>query len=124
MKFISSLAMLLIPALAAAADVERDLQIADWHVSLLTVSAQQFTFETGEGGGGSQNVKITVMDKCRMESATRTTVGDFYPCPLCQEFPPILVVWVLQVLVHTVCHSPLQKGSMKMLSSIQRHRMD
>ena len=78
MKFISSLLLLLVPAMASPAE-DRELQIADWHVSLLTVTGQQFTFETGEGGGGSQNIKITVMDKCRMESATRTTVGDFYP---------------------------------------------
>jgi hypothetical protein len=58
---------------------DRSLQIADWHVTLLTVASQTFTFETGEGGGADPNIKISVMDKCRMESATRTTMGEFYP---------------------------------------------
>jgi hypothetical protein len=79
MKLISSL-LLLIPALVSASNNERELQtIPDWHVTLLTVDTQSFTFETGLGGGDNVNVKIAVLDKCRMESATRTTVGDFYP---------------------------------------------
>ena len=80
MKLISSLLLLVVPAFIGAVEDGRDLQaIADWHVTINTVSAQGFTFETGTGGGTNPNIKIGVTDICRMEGATRTTVGDLYP---------------------------------------------
>ena len=80
MKYFSNLFLLAAPLLVAvSANDERGLQIADWHVSFLTVEDTSFTFETGTGAGANPNIKITVMDKCRMESATRTTVGEFFP---------------------------------------------
>ena len=33
-----------------AAEAERDLQIADWHVTITSVTSQGFVFETGAGG--------------------------------------------------------------------------
>jgi hypothetical protein len=47
-------------------------------VTILTVQDLGFTFETGIGGG-SANIKITVTDVCRLESATRVNVGNLYP---------------------------------------------
>ena len=102
MKFISSLLLLVVPAFVGkfprpflshnrsivpssptptniAAVKDRDLQIADWHVTINGVTAQGITFETGLGGGTNPNIKISVWDYCRLESATRSTVGDFYP---------------------------------------------
>jgi hypothetical protein len=77
MKLISSL-ILLTPALAMAAE-ERDLQIADWHVTITAVTSQGLEFETGAGGGTNPNIKVAVSDLCRLEGATRTTTGNFYP---------------------------------------------
>jgi hypothetical protein len=79
MKFISNFMILAALFAAVNANDDRGLQIADWHVNILTVSDTSFTFETGGGGGATPNIKISVTDKCRMESATRTTVGDFFP---------------------------------------------
>ena len=62
-----------------AAEEPRELQIADWHVTIQTVNAQSFTFETGTGGGTNPNIKIGVSDLCRMEGATRVSVGTMFP---------------------------------------------
>jgi hypothetical protein len=79
MQFITSLLLLLVPALVMATDGDRGLQIADWHVTILTMEDHGFTFETGAGGGGNANIKVTVTDVCRKDSATRVNVGQFYP---------------------------------------------
>ncbi|CAB9521223.1 expressed unknown protein [Seminavis robusta] len=82
MKFISSLLLLLIPALAMAAEdsSERDLQITDWHVTIKTLQDQGFTFETGTGNGAaSANIKIKVTDLCRKDTANRQAVGHWFP---------------------------------------------
>ena len=65
----------------AAASEDRELQIADWHVNIDSVSAQAITFETGLGGGTNPNIKVGVSDLCRMEAtaASRTSVGEFFP---------------------------------------------
>ena len=75
MKFIPSLLLLLIPALA------NGQTIPDWSVSVDSVAAQQITFSTGAGAGGAVSIKVAMTDKCRMEAdaATRVTVGQMYP---------------------------------------------
>jgi hypothetical protein len=57
----------------------RDLQIADWSVTIESVSDQTLSFSTGAGGGSNPNTQVRVYDLCRSESATRTDVGSFYP---------------------------------------------
>ena len=79
MKFITSMLVLLGSALAMAADADRELQIADWHVTILTMADTGFTFETGAGGGTNPNIKVTVTDVCRLTSATRVNVGQLFP---------------------------------------------
>jgi len=79
MKIISALSLLMIPALAFAAEEARDLQIADWHVTITTVNAQSLAFETGAGGGTTPNIKIKVSDMCRLQGATRADVGSLFP---------------------------------------------
>ena len=84
MNLVSSLFFLLAAPAFASATGDRDLQaIADWHVTIDTVSPQGFTFNTGPGGGLNPNVKISVTDKCRMEAAAggRTSAGEFFPTP-------------------------------------------
>ena len=51
----------------------------DLDVTITGVSGQTFSFDTGLGIGGTNNVEIYVFDKCRTEDGTRVPVGMFYP---------------------------------------------
>lgn len=48
-------------------------------VTVTGVSGQTLLFDTGLGIGSTNTIEVHVFDKCRLESATRTLVGKFFP---------------------------------------------
>jgi hypothetical protein len=58
--------------------MDRDLQIADWGVSIGIVDGQNFTFSIAEGGGTDAKVIVRVYDRCRREAGNQTSVGYFF----------------------------------------------
>ena len=57
--------------------LEPILVAADWHAQIDSVSGQSFSFGTGAETGAY--IKVEIYDVCRVESGSRTYVGDFYP---------------------------------------------
>jgi hypothetical protein len=56
----------------------RDLQIADWNVTITAITDQTVTFTTGAGAGTSPSIKINVFNKCRIEGTDGVDQGSLY----------------------------------------------
>jgi hypothetical protein len=77
MMMLVSLVLLLCVSATVASNTR--LLIADWSVSLGSVSSHSFAFDTGTGGGANPNIKVLVYDYCRKESSTRNVIGELFP---------------------------------------------